>query len=224
MKKYSKIFEVKCSHCQTIFFKSKSEYKKQCKRNSKPFCSQECVRAGQIKNKIQTTCTYCGDNISRLESEYNQSINHFCNHSCSAKFSNRSRAKPKFCSFCNKQLVNKGATKYCSVQCQADQRWQNTKETILKNGFDHTTNCKFAKRYLIEIGNNTCSICNGSEWQGHPMPLTLDHINGNSEDNTLTNLRVICPNCDRFTPFFGAKNRGNGRASRRQRYRDGKSY
>jgi len=56
------------------------------------------------------------------------------------------------------------------------------------------------------------------------MPLILDHINGNSDDNVLLNLRVICNNCDALTDHYKGKNVGNGRAKRRQRYKDGKSY
>ena len=53
-----------------------------------------------------------------------------------------------------------------------------------------------------------CAIC-GQEpiWQGKPLTLTLDHINGKNNDNSLNNLRWICPNCDRQLPTFGSKNK-----------------
>jgi hypothetical protein len=35
---------------------------------------------------------------------------------------------------------------------------------------------------------------------------------------------AVCPNCDSQHPTFKSRNRGNGRAWRRQRYADGKSY
>lgn len=52
----------------------------------------------------------------------------------------------------------------------------------------------------------------------------LDHIEGDSTNNRRENLRLVCPNCDSQLPTFKARNRGNGRAWRRQRYADGKSY
>ena len=38
------------------------------------------------------------------------------------------------------------------------------------------------------------------------------------------NLRLVCPNCDSQLPTYKSRNRGSGRHSRRQRYRDGQSY
>lgn len=47
---------------------------------------------------------------------------------------------------------------------------------------------------------------------------------GRSDNNILENLRLVCPNCHALTPTYKGKNAGNGRAKRRQRYIDGKSY
>lgn len=50
---------------------------------------------------------------------------------------------------------------------------------------------------LIEDGikEAKCESCNGIEWMGKPMPLELHHINGDHYDNSLDNLKVLCPNC-----------------------------
>lgn len=42
-----------------------------------------------------------------------------------------------------------------------------------------------------------CAIC-GQEpfWNGKPMILILDHINGKNHDDRLENLRWVCPNCN----------------------------
>jgi hypothetical protein len=39
------------------------------------------------------------------------------------------------------------------------------------------------------------------------LPLELDHINGNSRDNRLINLRVLCPNCHSLQPTHRGRNR-----------------
>lgn len=64
----------------------------------------------------------------------------------------------------------------------------------------------------------TCNNC------GNQIPLEVEHKDGNSENNSLINLCLLCPNCHAQTPTYKSKNKGNGRHSRRQRYKDGKSY
>ncbi len=49
-----------------------------------------------------------------------------------------------------------------------------------------------------------CATCgNEGEWKGETLILDLDHVNGNTEDNRLENLRILCPNCHRITPTWG---------------------
>lgn len=71
------------------------------------------------------------------------------------------------------------------------------------------------KKHLITLEGARCSLCGLTEWQGHPAPLVMDHINGNSSDNTLKNLRLVCGNCDMQLPTYKSKNKGNGRTYRR---------
>jgi IS1 family transposase len=50
---------------------------------------------------------------------------------------------------------------------------------------------------LIKTGvkEHQCERCNLTQWNGLPIPLELDHINGNNKDNRLENLRILCCNC-----------------------------
>jgi len=70
----------------------------------------------------------------------------------------------------------------------------------------HKLKLRLLKEGLFE---NKCSICNLSDWMGKSIPLELDHINGNHDDNSLENLRIICPNCHAQTDTYRAKNKRN---------------
>jgi hypothetical protein len=52
-----------------------------------------------------------------------------------------------------------------------------------------------------------CSSCNITEWKGNKISLELDHIDGNTHNNILSNLRYLCPNCHSITDTYKGKNR-----------------
>ena len=52
-----------------------------------------------------------------------------------------------------------------------------------------------------------CEKCGITEWNGIAAPLELDHIDGNNSNNSLENLRILCPNCHAQTPTHSCKKR-----------------
>lgn len=65
--------------------------------------------------------------------------------------------------------------------------------------------CKLIQFNMLE---NKCYLCGIQEWQEKPIALHLDHINGNKYDNSLDNLRILCPNCHSQTCTYAGKNKG----------------
>ena len=48
--------------------------------------------------------------------------------------------------------------------------------------------------------------CDGN-WQGGKISLEIDHENGDNTDNTVENLRYLCPNCHALTDTYRGKNK-----------------
>ena len=83
------------------------------------------------------------------------------------------------------------------------------------NGNLYISSHKLKIKLLEEgIKERRCEICEGVEWLGTPIPLELDHIDGNHHNWLFDNLRIICPNCHATQPTNSGKNKLNKRINR----------
>jgi hypothetical protein len=64
------------------------------------------------------------------------------------------------------------------------------------------------KKRLFDSGlkEKRCESCGLSEWQGKPIPLELHHANGDTNDNRIENLQILCPNCHALTENYRGLN------------------
>jgi hypothetical protein len=66
------------------------------------------------------------------------------------------------------------------------------------------------RRAMCEVGiPYRCAMCGVTDmWQGRPLRLHVDHIDGDYHNNLVENLRFLCPNCHSQTPNFAGLSRG----------------
>lgn len=63
-----------------------------------------------------------------------------------------------------------------------------------------------AKRLVKEdVKEYRCEKCGIVDWNGQPISLQLDHVDGCSTNHRRDNLRLLCPNCHSQTPTHGSK-------------------
>lgn len=82
-----------------------------------------------------------------------------------------------------------------------------TLEDIMVENSTYTNFSRFKERLIkANIIPYVCAQCGCKpEWQGKPLVLQLDHINGIHTDNRKENLRFLCPNCHSQTKTFCRK-------------------
>lgn len=72
------------------------------------------------------------------------------------------------------------------------------------------------RKFLIDECGTTCAECGLTKWRNLPMPVQLDHIDGNPENNVRENCRLLCPNCHALTPTYCGRNMGRISNSKRR--------
>lgn len=99
----------------------------------------------------------------------------------------------------------KGKTHTWSVKTPIDQvLMKDTKSGVSSHSL---------KRRLIKEGyfEHKCYCCGLAEWRGQPIPIELEHIDGERTNQEIGNLTLLCPNCHAQTPTYRGKNIGGGK-------------
>jgi hypothetical protein len=176
------------------------------------FCSRECYGAFKIGKtnitkvtKVNKGCTAKSRLTPKVEKE------------------NKFETVPeKECLNCSSMV--KIQKKFCSTRCCCTYKSNSLfKEWVEFRDIKDIPNSRLRK-YLTTLFGYKCSKCGIDSWQGNKITFEVEHIDGNSSNCHPSNVCLLCPNCHSQTPTYKAKNKGNGRLSRRLRYAEGKSY
>lgn len=120
-------------------------------------------------------------------------------------------------------------------RCEQPYFWENGKKSKLcptcreipyyaSLKYEELSTPRAKKLRIVKERGHRCECCHLETWMGAPIPLELDHVDGDSSNEVKENVRLLCPNCHAQTPTYKARNRGRGRHFRRERYKTGKSY
>lgn len=81
------------------------------------------------------------------------------------------------------------------------------------NGEQPQYQTNLLKQRLLKEGikQNCCEICGISDWNGLPVVMHLDHMDGDNTNHVLSNLRIVCPNCHSQPDTYAGRNKKIGR-------------
>jgi hypothetical protein len=184
------------------------------------FCSSKCARGfstkarrKEINAKVsaslagrkspfstggwRVSCTRCKKGFRKFTS-----FNAHWGHCTGANGNHRSTIEGR-----KRQGWNRGLTKETDSRVLSgsiSRKLRLSEEMIFSSDSPH---CKVAKERMREALPDVCSLCGIlTKWNGKPLVLRIDHINGNRRDNQRGNLRKVCPNCDSQLPTYCSKN------------------
>jgi len=129
------------------------------------------------------------------------------------------------CVHCGNRL-SPPSLKYCSNKCQADNAyheyinlWKQGKANGAR-GIRTKNISGHIRRYIFQKYASRCTKCGWGQINNLSgnIPLEIDHIDGDSDNNAENNLRLLCPNCHSLTTSFRNLNKGSGRGWRREKY------
>ncbi len=97
---------------------------------------------------------------------------------------------------------NKGLTGIGKPRLSLDQ--------ILTTGSNFQSYKLKNRLFSLQLKKPECEECSWARSaENGRIPLELDHINGDSHDNRLENLRILCPNCHSLKPTHRGLNRSS---------------
>lgn len=150
-------------------------------------------------------CLFCKEVIP-----FEKKRSKFCGHSCRASFSSNRKGTgkgPRVCETCGIEILT--GARNCAAH-RTHGKWKP---------FENLNNDGTRKKRLLEERGHRCECCGLSEWMERPIVLTLEHTDGNPDNNDKINLKLLCWNCHSMTPTFGAKNKNRFPNAKRTRRR-----
>ena len=200
---------VKCTYCG----KDVEKEANQLRHYRNPFCNSSCAASytnniarspkRQKEGEIRS-CLNCQKEIyiSKADIEKTKkgmtsvrSNGKYCSNKCQGQYKSRKIFEEKLSRF------------------EAGGRTLETLEAVL--GKDNSNQDKFLKKYLIHRyphgkTGRACWHCDEervNKWTGN-IPTVINHVDGNPNNQNITNLEIICCTCDALSQYYGRRGKG----------------
>lgn len=174
---------------------------------------------------VEKECLYCGKTFMAKPSYLKRGHAKYCSRICSCKSNAKNRIPaPKTeikCDFCGKSFCttiksairrasqNKTEYRFCSKACKTSAQKLGTGfENMLP---DHYGLGNGAYNYRDTALANKPNICNRCGYSQVVQILEVHHIDRNRENNDLSNLEILCPNCHQIEHYNAKDGRYTGR-------------
>ena len=209
-KKQPKV-EVSCNYCQTKFMKKRNRLKVY----PISYCSLKCKGLDTSKNKIkQLNCFFCKENYSLPLSAVSAS-SQFCSQACYGESKKNgfiiecNNCDNKF--YKNQWALSQKELHFCSKNCyHVFYKKTTNQERINKNSnvlnqlikpypkyYSISYRNKAIKFYGLKCQNSSCLI-NKNNIDLKASQFDVDHIDGNRNNNNMSNLQVLCCLCHSY--------------------------
>ena len=120
---------------------------------------------------------------------------------------------------CGNDIPNRNV--YCNNKCQSEyyhkqsiEKWLKG-ESIMNEGSIIIS--RHIRKYLFDLHDSKCQQCGWGEINPYTnnIPLEVEHCDGDSQNNKIENLKLLCPNCHSLTETY--KNIGSRKSTRLKR-------
>jgi hypothetical protein len=164
-----------CLNCKKIFFVKKY------RTNTAKYCSRSCG-ALFVRVKIIRPCEFCNKIFEHISSRSNKAK--YCSRKCYYKSLVGRGSVKHTCQYCEKAFYDSPSRnrKFCSKSCTGKGNHKEFKPVFT------TVRKAMIKKGLI----NSCVECG---YNTVPDILGVHHVDGNRHNNSLENLKVLCPMC-----------------------------
>lgn len=130
----------------------------------------------------------------------------------------RNHNKKTLCKICGTEIrcnSKYGLCNDCFIKSRREEKIKHWLETGDTGTAPAQKPPDIIRKYVFDKQNGKCAICGmENKWDGKELKFIFDHIDGNAADSSISNVRLICPNCDSQLDTFKSKNKNSARQFR----------